>query len=174
MKNAVQELKIRAEILHKNIQKGVGLNRLRRLPRLRAKKEAQLREAAKEIRRRDCLAIIAAECGFSNWRQAKIALSGEGPTTEFGSLLCPTRCAIFTNPWFRTYEEAAKARASCQGYLLAHRREFFVVGRSYVAALGLDPADRDWAAIGYDWARPRDTAARTRLYAKLVALAGRE
>ena len=36
-------------------------------------------------------------------------------------------------------------------------------------ALGLDPDDPDWAAIGWDWARPRSPAARRRLYARLLS-----
>ncbi len=171
MKNAVQELKTRAEILHKKIQKGNGLalERLRVLPEFRTKKDAELIGVAAKIRRRDCLAVVAAECGFSNWPKAKCALAGEGTATEFGSLLCPERCGAHINPWYRRYEEAARAREKCNGYLLAHRREFLVVERPYIVALGLDPEDKDWAAMGYDWVRPRSVAARTRLYAKILA-----
>jgi hypothetical protein len=48
------------------------------------------------------------------------------------------------------------------------------VDRFYIESLGLDPDDHDWQAIGFDWVRPRDVDARTRLYAKLVAALPRE
>jgi hypothetical protein len=54
-------------------------------------------------------------------------------------------------------------------YLLAYKRHFFIVERFYIEALGLDPEDPDWRAIGWDWAKPRSVAARRRLYAKVLA-----
>ena len=47
---------------------------------------------------------------------------------------------------------------------LAYRRDRFVAGRAFVEDLGLDPDDPDWRRIGHDWVRPRDPAARARLY----------
>ena len=38
-----------------------------------------------------------------------------------------------------------------------------------IGALGLDPDDADWAAIGWDWARPLHVEARLRLYGGLLA-----
>jgi len=176
MRNAVRELKTRAEILHKKIKEGNkdALERLRRLAPYRAKKGEELLRMAQQIKRRDCLTLVAMECGFSSWPKAKSALSGVGVATEFGSLLCPERCAAHINQWFTRYEEAAQARAANHGYLLAHRREFVVALRPYIIALGLDPEDKDWAAMGYDWAHPRSVAARTRLYAKLLDVPARK
>jgi hypothetical protein len=65
-------------------------------------------------------------------------------------------------------------RKSGGGYLLAYRNQYFVVDRYYIESLGLDPNDRDWEALGFDWVHPRNVAARTRLYAKLVAAMPRE
>jgi hypothetical protein len=169
MTDAIRELKVRAEILHRQAQSGdsPALKRLRVLPELR-------RSPGAAIRRRHCLTAIAAELGFPGWPQAKRALAGEGPVQDFGDLLCPSRCAVHFNHWYKGYDEAAEMRKTCQGYLLAYRRQYLVVDGHYIETLGLDPGDAGWAAMGYDWARPRSVAARTRLYAKLVAAMPRE
>jgi hypothetical protein len=141
--DALQELKIQAEILHKSIGDGV--------------------------QRKDCLAMVAKELGFSSWPQAKAAISGEGTATEFGTLLYPKHATHF-NLWYTRYEEAAAVRESRNGYLLGYKKQFLVVDRYFIESLGLDPDDRDWFEIGYDWIRPWDVAARTRLYGKLIAI----
>jgi hypothetical protein len=171
MTNAVRELKTRAEILHKRIQScdSKSLTRLRVLPEFRRTPQQKLSELAPTIRRQHCLSILAAEWGFPNWPLAKRALAGEANATEFGSLLCPERCAAHFNRWYKSYAEAAEMRKKCDGYLLGFRRQFVVVDRYYIEALGLDPDDPDWRAIGFDWPRTRSLAARSRLYAKIVA-----
>jgi hypothetical protein len=146
MMDAIQELKTRAEILHRRMQAD---------------------NPTAEIQRADCLNQIAKELGFASWTAAKNAISGEKPVEDFGTLLYPRRGGAL-NSWFKTYEEAHEARALRGGYLLAYRRQFFVVDVAHVEVLGLDPADPDWDAMGFDWVRPRDFAARSRLYAKLV------
>ena len=65
--------------------------------------------------------------------------------------------------WFTAY---ADARASLQaegGYLLPYRGQFVVTTSEAIRELGLDPADSDWARIGWDWVQPRDSAAWERL-----------
>lgn len=176
MTDAIQELKTRAEILHHRIRTGEpqALARLRALPEFRRSSQRELAAQAATIRRRHCLAVIAAELGFPSWPQAKSMIAGERPATEFGTILCPTRCAVHLNRWYRTYAEAAAARKASAGYLLAYRRQFIVVDRHYITTLGLDPDDADWARLGFDWVRPRSVRARARLYAKLVAALPRE
>jgi len=176
MTDAIQELKIRAEILHRRIQAldPRALGRLRALPEFRRVSARELKAAAAAIRRRHCLAVIAAELGFPSWPQAKGAIAGERPAKEFGTLLCPTRCAVHLNGWYKTYAEAAAARKASAGYLLAYRRQFLVVDRHYITTLGLDPDDSDWKALGFDWVQPRDVRARARFYAKLIAALPRE
>jgi hypothetical protein len=163
------ELKTRAEILHRRIQAGErkAIARLRVLPEFRRASDEELAAAA--IRRTHCLAIMAAELGFANWPQAKNALAADGPVEDFGTLLYPRRVDGYINRWYKRYEEAAEVRQSCDGYLLAYRQHFLVVDRFYIESLGLDPDDSDWEAMGFDWVRPKDPAARGRLYGKLVA-----
>ena len=145
--DAIRELKTRAEILHRRMQ---------------------TTNPHATIRRADCLKQVAAELGFPSWPAAKNAINGEGPVEDFGTLLYPRLGAGFLNLWYKTYEEAATVREAKNGYLLAYRRHYLVVDGYYLEALGLDPADPDWEAMGFDWVRPRDLAARSRLYGKLV------
>jgi hypothetical protein len=176
MTDAIQELRVRAEILHSRIEAGDerAVVRLRVLPQYRRSKEDDLAAIAQKIRRQDCLTIMAAELGFANWPEAKRVLAGEDNDTDFGTLLCPKRCCGHLNRWYKHYDEAAAMRETCDGYLLAYRRQYLVVDRYYIESLGLDPDDSDWEALGFDWVRPRSNAARARLYGKLVAALPRE
>jgi hypothetical protein len=82
------------------------------------------------------------------------------------------------NAWFAQHEEArahlAERRASGHAvFLLAYKRQFLVVDDHFIEALGLDPADPDWMAIGYDWVRPAERAARQRLYSRRLDVVAR-
>jgi hypothetical protein len=170
MTDSIRELKIRAELLHRRVraQDTGALARLRVLPEFRRATSPQLVSIATTLQRRHCLAVIAAELGFRGWPEARRVLTGEGTVADFGDLLCPRRCGAHVNLWYARYEEAAAVRAERGGYLLAYRRQYLVVDRYYVETLGLDPDDPDWSRLGFDWVRPRDPAARVRLYARLV------
>ncbi|MEO8098916.1 MAG: hypothetical protein ABI811_14535 [Acidobacteriota bacterium] len=174
--NPIQEVKTRAEILHRHIQAGDhrALGRLRSLPSFRKTSYEALAAALVSVRRSHCLEVIAREFGFPNWPAAKKTLAGRECAEEFGAILCPKSCGAHFNLWYKTYAEAAEMRASNNGYLLAYRRQYVVVDRYYIESLGLDPADPDWAAMGFDWARPADIAARCRLYGKLLVRLPRE
>ena len=141
--DAIQELKVRAEILHKRLGHG--------------------------YQRKDCLAMIAAEFGFPNWPTAKAAISGDRNASDFGTLLYPVGGGHI-NLWYARYEEAAAVREARSGYLLAYKKQFLVVDRFFIESLGLDPDDEDWHEIGYNWVRPWNFEARTRLYGKLIGL----
>jgi len=179
--DAVRELKTRAEILHRRIQTNDqrALGRLRVLPDFRRASYEQLTAASGTIQRRDCLSVIAAELGFASWPQAKAAITGAdpgvGPSADFGTMLYPDHCcAGHINRWYKTYQEAAADRRESGAYLLAYKRQYVVVDRYFIESLGLDPADPDWEELGFDWVRPKNVAARSRLYAKLVACLPRE
>ena len=177
--DAIRELKTRAEILHRRIQTNDhrAIGRLRVLPDFRRASYEHLAAATGTIQRRDCLTVIAAELGFASWPRQKtaIGLPVMVQVEDFGTMLYPGhRCAGHINRWYKTYEEAAADRESSSGYLLAYKRQYVVVDRYFIESLGLDPADPDWEALGFDWVRPKDVAARSRLYAKLVACLPRE
>lgn len=108
----------------------------------------------------------AQELGFRDLAHLEAVLSGD-ETTDVGTLLSPPGADVFWNVWSADHGEAAKIRRQTDGWLLAYKRQFFVVERGYIEFLGLDPDDPDWDLIGRDWARPGDFAARERLYRKL-------
>ena len=81
------------------------------------------------------------------------------------SMYVPRMDAILSR-WFTTYEDARAAREQEGGYLLPYRNHYFVTTGEAIRELGLDPADPDWARIGWDWVCPRDTEAWQRLKTK--------
>ncbi len=180
MVNPVQELKTRAEILHGRLAAGSAeaRRRLRLLPELAKADDDALASAAPRMRRKHCLAVVAREHGFATWEHARRVLDGDESEADFGTLLYDARARGTLNVWFADYREARThldevRRAGARRYLLAYGKQFFVADRSLVEALGLDPDDGDWEAIGCDWARPRDPVARRRLYKKrLEAIPG--
>lgn len=177
MVDPVRELKIRAEILHKRIAAGdaESLGRLRALPALRRAGAAAITAMAQKVRRKHCLAVVARECGFSSWEHARRVLEGDPGEADLGTLLCGAGESGVLNHWFAVYDQARAFLDNAppsgpRRYLLAYKRDFFVADRHFVKMLGLAPDDPDWEAIGWDWARPADPAARRRLYHKRLAV----
>jgi hypothetical protein len=173
MIDPVDELKTRAELLHHAVRDGIpaALERLRALTELRKASAETLERTAPEMQRKHCLTVVAREAGFGTWDHARRVLDGEGEEADFGRLLYPDGWSSTLHPWFATYADAREAFEAPNGerkYLLAYQRHFFIAQRPFVEALGLNPDDPDWEAIGWDWARPRDVAARRRLYGKLL------
>jgi hypothetical protein len=167
----VRELKIRAEILHGRLASGdaEALARLRALPELRRSGGAVLAATAHVARRKHCLAVVAREHGFSSWEHALRVLDGDPREHDAGTLLYAGEGGVL-NHWFASYEEArAFLDAPPRRYLLVYKRDFFVADPPLIESLGLHPDDPDWQAIGWDWARPTEPAARRRLYAKRLA-----
>lgn len=176
------ELKIRAEILHKRIASGDvrARARLRVLAELAKVSVEALDTAAANIQRKHCLAVVARETGFSTWDHALRVLRGDASERDLGTLLHDRETSATLNAWFADHAEARahldeRRSGGSRVFLLAYKRQFLVVDGFYIEALGLDPDDPDWAALDFDWARPRDRSARTRLIMKrLIVLRGRE
>jgi hypothetical protein len=175
MKDAVSELKVQAELLHRAVVANdpAALARLRGLRELRKAEPDELRRAAGSIQRKHCLATVALEHGFASWEHARQVLTGGDSDEGFGKLLAGQGRGAFLNHWFSTYEEARAVHLDLRAtagtrYLLAFQRQCFITEAGYIEALGLDPEDTDWRSIDWDWVRPRSMAARGRLYAKLV------
>ncbi|MCH9650128.1 MAG: hypothetical protein K0U98_17965 [Deltaproteobacteria bacterium] len=166
MSHLIQDLKSYARILHRQVQHGDrdARRRLRQLKELNAIDSDSLGETTQ---RRHCLAVVAQELGFSGWSQASAVLAGQ-ETEDFGTLLYPKGAFAHSNIWSASYGEAARIREETGGYLLVYRRQFFIVDQHFIETLGLDPKHPDWEGIGWDWARPRDSEARQRLYAEVV------
>src|SRR5260370_13390148 len=85
---------------------------------------------------------------------------------EEGRTMYVTRMDVVLNRWFTTYEDARASLELEGGYLLPHMNEFFVTLSEGTRELGLDPKDPDWARIGFDWVRPKDSEAWQRLSQK--------
>ena len=154
MVDVIDDFKAHARIL----QRGVGAKDAAALARVRVLDELRGLDddaIAERVQRRHCLAVVAQELGFAGWPQASAVLRGEDPE-DYGTLLCPDRCAAHWNVWSATYAEARGIREEHGGYLLAFDRHYFIVDRHYIADLGLDPDDPDWERIGRDWPRPGD------------------
>lgn len=170
----VRELKVRAEVLHKRLAAGdaQARSRLRVLHEHRHADDAALVALVPTVQRKHCLAVAARECGFASWDHARRVLQSDPREPDFGTLLYEETSATL-NQWFASYEEARavldRSEPAQRKVLLAYKRHFFVAEIELVRALGLDPDDADWRAIGWDWARPTEPAARTRLYYKRLA-----
>ena len=162
---AVETLKHYARILHKRVQQGEprAVRSLRVLREFAQLDAAQLAEAAQ---RKHCLTASALSLGFQSWMHAVEVL--EGRADDFGTLLYPSTCHGHYNIWSASYDEARGIREQHGGYLLAYKRQFFIVEPEFMESLGLEPNDPDLEAIGRDWVKPTDVAARARLYEKLV------
>lgn len=176
MVDPTNELKIRAEILQKRVTSGdaAARTRLRALTELAKADDDAIATFATSLQRKHCLAVVARECGFSSWDHASRVLRGDSSELDFGTLLSDKATGGTLNAWFVDYSEARRVlddrrRADSRAYLLAYRRQFVVVDIQYVEGLGLDPDDPDWVAIDFDWPRPRDRAAWTRLIGKRLA-----
>lgn len=164
---AVASLKHYARILHRRIQQGEpqAVRTLRALREFADTDPARLPDA---IQRKHCLTVTALQLGFQSWPHALEVLEGTETAEDFGKLLYPSTCHGHYNIWSASYDEARGIRQEHGGYLLAYRRQFLIVDHNYIESMGLDPADPDWEAIGRDWVKPNDLAARARLYEKLV------
>jgi hypothetical protein len=162
---AVETLKHYARILQQRVQRGESeaIRCVRVIHELAGKDPAQLAEA---VQRKHCLTASALQLGFRSWMHAVEAL--EGRSDDFGTLLYPSTCYGHYNIWSAHYAEAREIRAQHGGYLLAYKRQFLIVECNYIESLGLEPEDPDLEAIGRDWVKPADYAARARLYEKLV------
>ena len=94
------------------------------------------------------------------------------PELDQSKLWYQTSLDVFLNRWFSNYDDARKAREAHGEFLLPYRHHFYVCKAEVIAALGLDPDDPDWEAIGFDCARPKDQQAFARLRSKRERIAG--
>lgn len=70
------------------------------------------------------------------------------------------------NRWFASYDEAVRSLETYGGYLLPYRHQFVVVEQAAIRALGLDPRDPDWEAVGRNCVQPAESEAFARLKQK--------
>lgn len=171
MIDAIDEIKIRARLVKRRLEAGepAALERLRPLREFRGLKGEELAAAGAEAQHKHCLALISMELGFQGFEHACRVLRGDPEERDFGKTLYPRGVGAYLTQWFISHGEGQAMLAELGGYLLAYQKQFFLVERSFIESLGLDPDDADWRALGFDWASDRDLSARARLYAKLIA-----
>lgn len=169
----IEEYRLQAESLHRDLRAGgnaAALRAAKRFKALDAWKTLRLREVLANtdaIRLEDAMEVVACENGFSNWSQLA-AETAEMPVVFNTARLFPDKSDVFLNLWFHSYEEAhAAQRAEPDLLLFPHGEQFVLCEPALLGWLGADPRDPDWEKIGRDWARPLDEAARSRLAAKL-------
>jgi len=116
------------------------------------------------------LAVVALEAGFAGWTALKQARTG----LDFDEFFGAPGLADSVNAWFTSHDEAQAVRVDNGGVLLPYRRHFFVTSPAILDRLGFERGHADWAAIGYDFARPASTAAHARIKAALERRFGRK
>ena len=170
MNDAIKEIKIRAGLLSKGLSNGESwaLGFLRGVRRL-----GEDEYARGSFQRKHSLDVIARSYGFKNFRHAREVLEANGIVEDFGKTLYRGRANGTLNHWFAAYEEARAFRERKGGYLLAYASQYFVVDADFIRDIGLDPDDENWKRMNYDWARPREPAARLALYAALFRREGK-
>ncbi len=166
MVDVINRLKNEARLLHRKASDGdpAALARIRKVHENPKLEDPALKPL---VKRRHGLSALARELGFEGWTHAAQVLRGQN-SGDFGKLLYPGRCGAHTNIWVASYQEARRIHRESGGYLLAYRNQYLIVEADYIRTMGLDPADEDWRAIGYDWVKPASPDARSRLYEKLV------
>jgi hypothetical protein len=115
------------------------------------------------VRLKHALALLAEERGQASWPELKRTLEAQAALRAAMPPFHSRRLETLLNRWFTDHGEARASLQAQGGYLLPFRRQFFVTEAEGIRALGLDPADPDWAAVGFDMVRPLDAAAHARL-----------
>ena len=170
-KNTTSEYKIRASILFKQLRsddstKAIeAAKRFQRLPHFSSTAPEEIIAQIDTLQRKHALTVVALEQNYKSWAELKQTLDNLHPTVN----LYPSRCGGFLNEWHSSYEAAKEALTERGGYLLPYKTQFFICGRDYITALGLDPEDENWERMGYDWAKPSDKEAWQELFAKLLS-----
>lgn len=124
---------------------------------------------------RDHLHQAAREVGFAGWEQARLVLGAlAAPGDDMGSFWHVPRSGILLHIWFSEYASARSVLAQqADGFLLPYRRQCFIVQAPFIEALGLNPADPAWTAIGRDLVAAYGTPAwRALAWRRLHAPAG--
>lgn len=174
--SSLRECKVRASILLKDLlspdvsRATRAAERLRALPAFARLTPGELLARRESVRRKHALAVIAHEQGHASWAELKQALGEQEPPRLDTEAFFARNRGAFLNRWFSSYEEALASLRSLGGYLFPFREQFFITDAGFLAALGVDPADADWARMGFNWVEPLDVAARDRLEQRLIAL----
>lgn len=151
--NRLDEFKVRANMLLKDlaaqdrIKNEAAAKRFLQLPFLSHADVAQVLSDIPFFRHKHALAVIAIEKGFANWASLRTNVIME-------DCLFYNTSPSFLNVWFNNYADAKDYHLSNGGYLLQYRKDYIVVEKDYIHAIGLGDMEAEWNAIGYDWVKP--------------------
>jgi len=138
---SITELKTRARLGLKALRNGDAsiLARARAVSGLRHAHPPSWRLA-------HCLTLAAQGVGFRSWDQARQVLGGQAAREhDAGTFWHAPRCEGLVNHWFANLEEARACLAALHDHvLLPYRRQFVVVSRDYLEALGVSAEAPDW------------------------------
>lgn len=118
------------------------------------------------VRLKHALAVVAEEQGAPSWLALVRAFEVRAAEDPGPPPFHTPRLDSCLNRWFTVHAEALESLRREGGYLLPYRGQFFVTEAEGILALGLDPGDPDWSAIGFDLVKPLDAPARERLCRK--------
>lgn len=142
--------------------------RLRELPEWKEWTPRQIRILRHRIRRREALEVIARESGFRDWSDFRVSVGKPVRGFDTTKLFRAPFTARYLNLWLKDYNEGRQALAEDPSlFLFPHKQHFVVCDPGLLRALGVNPEDPDWQAIGHDWVKPGDLEARARLAEKL-------
>lgn len=115
---AIKELKIKAKLLQKSLQK-----------------------SGESLSLTECQQRLAKKAGFSHWHHASEVLSGKSKTKDFGKLWHHYRCDALLNLWFADLNEARQAMAqNPDKFLLPYKTQFVLVTVEYLTLIGINDA----------------------------------
>lgn len=168
----LREVRIRASLLMKALRKDdpAALARVHRLLWSR-KSPDELPVSGLDVKRRTALEAVAREFGYGSY--AALHRDRNAPTAATGvdtTLFFQRGQHAFWNNWYSRYADASAHVVTAGGFLFPYRNQFVVVEADFLTGLGVDATNADWAAIGFDWAQPKDMAAYSRLSRELCAL----
>lgn len=151
MEIALNEVKIQA----KRLLKWIKLNS--QLPAMNKKHLIGLpSDNIDAFKLKHCLIITARKLGFKNWHHCQQILQGTDcipADLDMGTIFHTSRCDVFINQWFATYNEA-KILLDSQPksyYLLPYKKQFVVVKKQYLKELGVtDDFDNVLNELNFD------------------------
>ncbi|MDH5185375.1 MAG: hypothetical protein OEX12_15965 [Gammaproteobacteria bacterium] len=138
------------------------------MARLQLLQRSNLPDPAK-VQRKHALTVVALEAGYDSWLDLKQQLQQE-KRLDFSEFFASLRFGGFIHHWFLSYEEARSFQSQHGGVLLPFRKQYFVSTVDFISALAMEPTDKDWRAIGYDWLKPKSNTAMQRLQQRLAEL----
>lgn len=148
----LRELKVRARLRLKALRGGdaVTLAHAERFGRRRRW------VSPSRWRLHQALHLVAADCGFEDWLQAKSVLGGTHvPQGDHGAFWYTDGCGAFLNHWFADYDEArACLAAGPDRGLYPYRRQYVVADGGYAEALGLTPQAMRGRDLVQDYGTP--------------------